>query len=270
MAQPNLSYIDQSGGHGSEQSNSSNSYWSKLPQRDRDSLFLLAATHGNLKRMALLLSSGANIDAQNVEGKTPICVIIEQNHPSHDSCLQFLLDNGASIDDNDEGHGNLGGNTNAFSLAYNLGNQRAMEIIMASHPENTIFKPFYDFFLEDSSVKKEIFIQHAVALANFEPRNEYEIALREGTAVSEVVSTYDQDLLSRFEELTASSVSLMKVLLSDGVMHNLVDSLQILSNPFTLICIKICCLQKRKPFYLFGETGKFKLWKQVNSCCRAR
>lgn len=144
--------------------------------------------------MSLLLSSGANIDVKNADGKTSVYVVIEKNQPVYDNCLQFLLENGASIEDNSESYVSFNGNTNAFSLAYNLGNQRAMEIIMNAIPENTNFKPFYDLFMEDSMVTKESSLEYGIVLSDYEPNTKYAIALKKGAAVSEVVSTQDISL----------------------------------------------------------------------------
>jgi len=156
--------------------------------------------------MALLLASGANIDARTEQGKTSVCVSILQGEHNHRSCLQFLLENGASIDEIDQIDGVYTGN--AFELAYGLKNVAAMEIIKSSHPESVHLKNLrssHDHYLEvkaqvmtkkdeplDSVPSSPLPIapsQYAIALFDFEPDAEDEIELEEGAAISDVVSS---------------------------------------------------------------------------------
>ena len=57
----------------------------------------LAADSGYTKCVKRLLSSGANIEAQNDKGHTPLVLAIIQGHTK---CVNVLLKAGAKIDDN--------------------------------------------------------------------------------------------------------------------------------------------------------------------------
>lgn len=154
---------------------SQNNYWSSLPQSERDSLLLEAAQCGNPKRLSLLLDSGANIDARNDREDTSLCMAIKHEHYS---CLQLLLDNGARTDGIDSRP-----TSQAFYKAYHLGDLRAMKMIMDSVPEDSAFQISYNGIINRRGKPSN----DAIALYNFEPRVNWEITLKKGAAVYDVV-----------------------------------------------------------------------------------
>jgi hypothetical protein len=99
-------------------------YWTSLPQQQRDQLLLKACLDGNLKRLELLLRSGANIDARDEAGNTPLLLVIRNQHRH---CLPLLFENGASP--NDKSAGQFFGGKSAFDIAMDLGDTATAEIL---------------------------------------------------------------------------------------------------------------------------------------------
>jgi hypothetical protein len=85
---------------------------------------LKACLDGNLKRLELLLRSGANIDVRDEDGNTPLLLVIKNQHRH---CLPLLFENGASP--NDKSTGQVCGGKSAFDIAMDLDDTATAEIL---------------------------------------------------------------------------------------------------------------------------------------------
>ncbi|KAE9366259.1 hypothetical protein N431DRAFT_472806, partial [Stipitochalara longipes BDJ] len=106
-------------------------YLASLPQQQRDQLLLKACLDGNLKRLDLLLRSGANIDARDEDGNTPLLLVIRNQHRH---CLPLLFENGASPNDKSPRH--LFGGKSAFDIAMDLDDIATADILFRHGVDN--------------------------------------------------------------------------------------------------------------------------------------
>ena len=94
----------------------------------------VAATRGDIKMMTLLISAGADIDAEapidstarreSPAGPAPVIAAIQYNFPD---AVQLLIDRGARM--TGDFHGPGGGSVEPLSLAKKIGNPRIIEMV---------------------------------------------------------------------------------------------------------------------------------------------
>ncbi len=90
---------------------------------DDDGPLHIAATKGYYGFMKLLISYGCLLDSYGCSSRTALqCAVIE----SHLNCVQLLLANGASLDDQDSL------NENVFHKAASTGNVECMSVLLRS------------------------------------------------------------------------------------------------------------------------------------------
>jgi hypothetical protein len=165
-------------------------YWSSLPQEERDKILLDASIKGNLKRIELLLEAGANIDARDSEGNTPLLAVVKHQHRE---CLAILFQNGAWANDC------LPGGKTAYKIAMNQNDVPTAEILLQNGASKSASKPKLrsetqseartasSFSASNHLVRLAEHKPAGIALYRFDARESDELSVKQGAVIHDLV-----------------------------------------------------------------------------------
>jgi hypothetical protein len=98
-----------------------------LNEAQRNELLNLAARHGQVEVMGVLVEAGASPTAMDQRGRTPLMAAVQSRKPDKQEAIRFLIDNGADVNARDQLQG-----TALLRAAGSFGDLNSVQVLLSA------------------------------------------------------------------------------------------------------------------------------------------